>query len=661
MADPVRVEPDMLTTTQPSKGRRDITLRAIIIGLIATSLVDLWIHYAELVLGGKRGHTALANTSIPVGAFSVLFAVVAMNLLITRLSPRFRLSQAELLTIYVMCAVSTVLSSSGGLHFLIPTITALHYFATPENGWAGLLFKYIPDWLVQKDPVALTAFYKGGATLELSRWITQIAVWSGFLTVFAAATLFLSMILRKQWIEAEHLPFPTVMLPMEIAREGTPLLKDSLFWTGTIATFAIAWWNTLALNYPSIPSISLRGIDVTNVFTSPPWNAVGSLKITFFPFAIGIGYLLSTEVVFSVWFFYLFSKLQAVWGAAVGWSGEATSATQSVFPYLGYQGAGAFLGLAIASIWISRKHLANVFRAAFDLGNPKPDAEARGYRIAVFGLIACVIVLVVFTVAAGASRPLALLFVVLILAYLLAATRLRAETGNAWPVGPEVDAFRLLTTVGGTGIFSASDLSSLTFVRAATAGQDLRGVCMPHELDGLKIADSTGMRPGRLAAAMMLAVGAGVAVSFVIALFVWTKYGALAGTDTWRSLRGRTSFDMLSSWLKTPVAPDRGGMLGVGIGVAFTMLLSYLRMRYTWWPFHPAGYCMSNTFTSYNLWVPFFMAWLAKVVITKAGGMRLYRRAMPLFLGLIAGDFLGGGLTTLVGCFTSLTIYPTNW
>ncbi|MDI6828944.1 MAG: hypothetical protein QME62_10710, partial [Armatimonadota bacterium] len=56
-----------------------LTWRAVTIGLIVTVLVNLWLHYAELVLGSFRGHTALANTSIPFGAFNALLAVVAIN------------------------------------------------------------------------------------------------------------------------------------------------------------------------------------------------------------------------------------------------------------------------------------------------------------------------------------------------------------------------------------------------------------------------------------------------------------------------------------------------------------------------------------------------------------------------------------------------------
>jgi hypothetical protein len=660
LADPVRTRPGERPVGTAPRSRSGVTPRAIIIGLIATTLIVLWVHYAELVLGGMRGHTAIVNTSIPVGAFNALFALVMMNILLSRIAPGWRLTPAELLTIYVMTAVATVLSSSGGMHMLIPTVTAAHYFASRENAWGELFHRFIPDWMAQSDEIALKGFYEGSATLELSRWATQMGVWSAFLIVFAFATLCLTLILRKQWIEREHLPFPTVMLPLELAKEGTPLLRNKLFWLSTGATFAIAWMNTLALNYPNIPNIHLRATDLSPSFVTAPWNAMGYTPVTFFPFAIGIGYLLSTEVVFSCWFFYLFAKGQLVVGSAAGWSQGPAGTAQSVYPYLAFQGAGAFLGLAFASIWISRRHLANVFRIAFSsTGDPDPDA--RGYRIAVFGLIGSVITLIAFAVIGGVSLHVSVLFVILVLVYLMAATRIRAETGNAWPAGPEVDAFRLMTSVGGTGSYHASDLTVLTYLRAATAGQDLRGVCMPNQMDGLKIADSAGISPGKLAGAMMIAVVFGVIVSFVIALYVWTSYGAFAKTDSWRSMAGNTAFNNLADWLKNPRPPDKGGMTGFGIGASFTVLLAYLRTRYIWWPFHPVGYCMANTFTSYNIWMPFMIAWLCKIMIIRAGGMKLYRKAMPFFLGLIAGDFLGGGTTTLVGCFTSISVYPVNW
>src|SRR5579862_2623115 len=143
----------------PRNARRasGLTLRALLLGLGLTALCDLWIHWAELVLGG-RGHTALANTSIPVGAFNVLFLLIVINLILTKFLRPLAFTRAEILVIYVMMTVSTVISSSGGLHFIIPTVTAAFWYADSSNGWAGKFHRYIPDWIAQKDPLALHGF-----------------------------------------------------------------------------------------------------------------------------------------------------------------------------------------------------------------------------------------------------------------------------------------------------------------------------------------------------------------------------------------------------------------------------------------------------------------------------------------------------------------------
>ncbi len=61
-------------------------------------------------------------------------------------------------------------------------------------------------------------------------------------------------------------------------------------------------------------------------------------------------------------------------------------------------------------------------------------------------------------------------------------------------------------------------------------------------------------------------------------------------------------------------------------------------------------------------WTPFFIAWLCKVMILRYGGPRLYRSALPFFLGLVVGDFINGGLYTFLGFFLrGMKVYPINW
>jgi hypothetical protein len=82
---------------------------------------------------------------------------------------------------------------------------------------------------------------------------------------------------------------------------------------------------------------------------------------------------------------------------------------------------------------------------------------------------------------------------------------------------------------------------------------------------------------------------------------------------------------------------------------------------YTWWPLHPFGYALANTYTMESVWLPFFIAWLFKVTALRYGGGSFYRASIPFFLGLIAGDLFGGGLCTLVACFSQVSAYPINW
>ena len=645
-----------------------LTWRALLLGLLFTALTDLWIHWAELVLGG-RGHTALANTSIPVGAFNVLFLLVVVNVVLTRFLRPLAFSRAELLVIYVMMAVSTVISSSGGIHFIVPTITAAFYYADDSNGWAGLFHKYIPDWLAQKNHAALLGFYVGNARVPWGVWRVQMLAWIGFLILFAFATLCIVAILRRQWIDRERLAFPTVAVPVEMLSGGENFFRNRLLWLGFGLAFAIDVMNTIHLNIPPVPYLPTRTADqpdLVNFLAAPPWNAIGPTPLSFYPFVLGIAYLLSVDMTFSCWFFWLVTKLEQVFGAASGISAGATGAGQSAWPYLGHQGAGAFLGLTIVGLWLSRSYLREVWRIAFfrrkaETARQPDNDEPMAYRVAFVGLAVCLALLIGWCMAAGMRGVVALTLIVLAFLYMIAAARIRAETGNAWLFGPETDAYHVMTTTLGTMVYTPADLTVLAYVRNAIASFDLRCLSMPNQFDAYKMADSLGVEKRRLTVALLLAIVFGIVVSFAIALMIWYAYGAGAKTDGWRTWMGRQPFEQLNDALKSPVKPDISGSLAIGAGFLITLVLMLLRTRLTGWILHPVGYAMANTPTMNQVWLPFFLAWLIKVVVLHYGGMRLYRQSLPFFYGLIVGDFLAGGLTTLVGCFTGINVYPINW
>jgi len=548
--------------------RKPLTWRSVAVGLIGSAVVTVWIHHAELILGGDRGHTALANTSIPVGAFGALTALLVANLAIRTILPRLALSQGELITAYVMMTVSTVLASSGGIHFLVPTLAAAFHYATPENQWQQF-HRWIPTWFAPRGKAALDAFYIGGASMPVKVWLTPFLVWGGFLFTFTCATLCVSAILRRPWIDHERLTFPTVVLPLELTEPGGRLLKNGLMWMGFGLAFGIGTINNLHLNFPVVPGVQVRGIDVSSWFPRFPWNAMGSAPVSFYPFIIGIAYLLSLEVSFSYWFFFLLAKAQLVFCAALGWRMPgAAMATDP--PYLSNQGAGAFIGLALISLWMSRSYLRQVALRAFGRHGALPgeEREPLPYRWAVFGLLACGGALVAMCWAAGMNPLIAALVFGLVLLYLIAATRIRAEAGNAWLYGPEVDPNTLVTESLGA-VLRPVDLTVMAYLRSVTTF-DMRCVSMPHQLDGFRMGMAAGIPLRQLAMAMLVAIPLAIAVAFWSGLGVWYALGAAAKTDVWRTEMGMQPFIQLHSQLTAPQRLHFGAIAFDGVGLAVT-------------------------------------------------------------------------------------------
>ena len=89
------------------------------------------------------------------------------------------------------------------------------------------------------------------------------------------------------------------------------------------------------------------------------------------------------------------------------------------------------------------------------------------------------------------------------------------------------------------------------------------------------------------------------------------------------------------------------------LGAAVMIILTIIRYRMSSWTLHPIGYAISTTNIRLQV-TSLFVVWIAKSLVTRIGGVQLYQRLYPLFLGLIIGRTAG----TLLSFIVDLIWFP---
>jgi hypothetical protein len=622
---------------------RGITARAVIIGLLLVPLNVYWVHEMEIVWYSAEPTTIALYFNV----IFILLVMLAANWVVRRARPRWALEQSEFMVVYVILAVASSLAGHDQLEILVPAMGWKSWYATPENRWRELFFRFVPNYLVVDDTRVLTGFFLGNSTLytrsHLLGWAVPIAVWSGFILTLVFATLCINVILRRQWTENERLAYPIVQIPLEFTDPRFGLWRHKLFWLGFGLAAALDTVNGLGFLYPSIPTFDVRALKIGRYFQGWPWSVLGGVRGGLYPFAIGLGYLLPLDLLFSSWFFYWLWQAQYVITVLMAWEGDPR------FPYVSEQSFGGYIGLVLFSLWVARRYLARVFRGAFSRA---PDLsqgrEPMSYRWAVWGLLLASAAMIAFTRYAGMAVWIAAAFFAIYFLLAASVTRMRAELGppahDLHNAGPDI----ILTNVFGSQALGPRAITMFSLYY--WMNRAYRSLPMPHELEAFRIAEQRGLSQRRMLGVLIGAAVVGVVASFWSLTAIGYKYGmGTANVGLAARAFGSEPWQRLGAWLTDPVKPSSGAATATLAGIAFAMLLLSLRMRWIWWPFHPVGYAVSSSWSMNLLWMPLFVAWVIKLFVLRYGGLRLYRQALPFFLGLILGEYATGGVWSLIG------------
>jgi len=617
--------------------------RGFVIGIVLLPLNALWVLYMEHI----AAHGPIASTiSLFFNVVFILFFLALGNAAVRRVRPGWALTAGEFVIIYVMLTMSTSLAGLDGMQVLLPVMTHPFWFANPENRW-DQLFANVPSWLTVSDRDALYGYYTGSSSLYQPRilhiWLTPVLWWTGFIFVLVFVLVCLSVLVRAQWADRERLTFPIIQLPLAITEPGTSLWRNPLLWIGFAAAGSIDLINGLHYLYPSVPYLSVAPTldsysanDLMQYIPDMPWRAIGWLPVTLYPAVIGICFLMPLDLLFACVFFFFWWKAMFVLSAALGISqGWTESLSKSVFPYQNEQMFGSYLAIAVAPLLVGRRYFGHVWRRI--IGRPSEVDDAREwlpYRVAAIGGVVGIVLLVLFAVHGGLAPLIAISFFVLYYIVALAVARVRAEFGSPvhdfhW-AGPG----QTITYIGGTANLRNQDLLMLSLLWWFNRAYRQHPVA--NSIEGVQMASRTRSNARAVAIALML----GALLGAVAVFWGWLHYAYKMGVASgWGGgdWRGNEMATNLQSWVESPTPPHFDSLLAVGAGFAITMALAAARTAFVGWPFHPVAYGLSASWSIHIVWMPMLIAWATKLAILRYGGLRMYRRALPLFFGLVLG------------------------
>ena len=647
-----------------------LTVRSVAIGTILIALGTVWTCLLEFIF-----HIGNMAEVVPAPSALVMFVGLVLLMVPLRLiSQRLGLGSRELVVIFMMCMMALPMASQGLWGWFFGNIVGLADMAYGSNKASALYYLgELPSYVVPKGLEAYRAYVDGvemtppasGALARLvweikgpvvwSVWLPVLGFWMILIVTLFAMMLLLNVILRKPWLEGERLRFPLAIIPREICDMGEPgerrllprIVRDRLFLVGlglVVVMHGVAALHFFFPNFPGWPG-SLQYDFRAKLFSEHPWNKMTLFQFNVMPLMVGVFYFVDPAVTGSILFFYVLSALEGLFGGMTGLSGYRSSDGNEAFPFLGQQWLGGMIAYGVAAVVFLRRHLVHVARRAVGLAEAGPDEhkEACSYPAAFWGLVAGAAVLIVWSHYATMGVFWGFAFFGFLFISTMAAIRIRGESGAPVVHMMAYIPFLFYAFLGTrvVGVMPACVMALMFFLMH---GQYM--MLAPTQMEALKVSDSSGIRQRGMYVALIAAFLFALVLGAYMRLQLNHRMGA-TNLHAWALSCGQYrvgNFDKSNNWKEADPAVGSPGDVreaaATAAGAAVMTGLMVLRRVFARFPLHPVGYVIGTSISAGWMMGSVLVAWLAKTLVMKLGGIRVYRRLMPMFMGFIVGDAL---------------------
>jgi len=512
-------------------------------------------------------------------------------------------------------------------------------------------------------------------------WTGPLVWWLVLLTLFVILQFCLAALLRRQWVDHEKLLFPHVEMleavtePGPSGAPGGGILRNRLFWVGFIFAVLLFAIEGVHHYWPKVPGFDLKEISLKPLLTKRPWTAIPA-GLDLHLFVIAITFLLPSEISLSLWVFVLLDMMVKLYLVATG---ETHHVHEPICGYLTNGGTDQVAGMTVFMLvlmYAARRHFRGVLRKAFGGGKDIDDSEEPlPYFGAFWGLVLSAVGILLWCYIMGMSPFLSVILFGLTIIAVMFLARIVCELGIVTgsyqePTMPQyltAGTFGYRTQVGRMTLWNRLMFMTPTYTTWAFLwGPLFYGThVMPMTMTSERMFRH-GQSRRRFTFFLMLLTVAVMIVFAVRAIGIPYEEGAMRQKQGFHNRSGHMFGNCLArdfirkEAMHKPFKPMYGGAIS---GVVIMSVLLTLRHLFYWWPVHPIGYICAGL--SGGVWFSVFLGWLIKRGVLKYGGGKLFRTTIPLFVGLLVGHFVMGGIWLIAGAWAEALkqegVYTAIW
>jgi hypothetical protein len=579
--------------------------------------------------------------------------------------------------------------------YLYISVLAAACFSTYNNPWGGdasaaftyislvspEVTRYLPEYIVFPPNVA-ELLLEGVGNITKLPWniILPHVMWFFLLqALWLGVAIGFTGIMRRLWVDVEKLPFPVItmaylsMSGLENVRRREWVGRLPLI-LGFILGFVLEVPISFSTLFPWFPDIYSRrtnscGPGIYHLLVpGQPWI----IGFDTSPLEYVIAFLIPLNILISVpfYFFILNIALTIAWynGYYTGIENMGYCGRNWCYPtpfnapplHFSTIITGIGIGFMVISLFRQRQYILDTLKKAFGKTSPlSEENEPTSYRVAWALFIGFFILMAIFLTLSGVSPWLSFVLVLTSFVTWYVSTQIWARmvylsTPCFW-LTPAFIKIMAWPTESSLPPDSMDRSIAPLFSRSYIGHRSINGLgnIFYTCIGSYKLGQLVGVHPRNVIKILIPVLLTAIFVGQMMGIVIPAMYGARLRWGT-----RLVSAINLSWWSSTLWnLPSVGSMLQLApwlvIGFVFMVSMEYLCARFLWLP-HPLGAIVAWWWLA--PWSAFLIAAIAKYLVLRIGGSKLYEeRGLPF----VGGFILGHILEKLVAVVLFYSTYPT--